>query len=185
MDAKRARLLAGSAFTAGLLAAIWVAPVAAADCTLTAPASVNVGTTIAIEGAGFPAASSVEIKLIVEGGASDTFPTTTNDSGGLHIDLTPQAADAGTTTVIATAGSTCSAQVVFEVVGTEKTAAPTATPQGQVAAIAAGPGAPRTDTAAALDSGPTGVSRNAWLLALVAMAIGFGGLFATRKSRSR
>ena len=126
MDARRARLLAGSAFAASLLSAIWVSPAAAADCTLTAPPSVNVGTRVTIEGTGFPAAASVEIKLTVEGGASDAFPTMTSDSGGLHIDLTPSAADAGNTTVVATAGSTCSARVVFAVVGPKGSAAPTA-----------------------------------------------------------
>ena len=130
MDARRARILAGSAFAAGLLAASWVAPAAAADCALTAPATVDVGAQLTIEGAGFPASSSVDITLTIEGGASDELTVQSTASGAFQISLTPEEVDAGKTTVVATAGSACSAQVVFTVLGANQTAPPTTEPEG-------------------------------------------------------
>lgn len=67
MDAGRIRILAAPAFAVSLLVSLWVLPAAAADCALRVPATAKVGTPLAIVGTGFPASSSIDIELAVEG----------------------------------------------------------------------------------------------------------------------
>lgn len=185
MDARQARILAAPVFALGLLVSSWVTPAAAADCTLTTPTTVKVGAPLAIDGAGFPASSSVDVKLTIEGGAPDEFTVQSNAAGGLKISLTPEAADAGKTTVVATAGSACSAQVVFTVLGPNDTPRPTVEPAGGAAGPSATPTAPRTDAAAVPGEGPLAAPLNAWLLAVLALIIGMIGLIATRPTQGR
>ena len=139
MDTSRIRIVAAPAFAVGLLVSLWVAPAAAADCALSAPSTVKVDAPLAINGSGFPASSIVDIELTVEGGTTDQFSVQSDAAGGFQISLTPEAADAGRTTIVATAGSACSAQVVSTVLGPNET-----------------PSAPRTDAVALPGDGPTG-----------------------------
>lgn len=180
MDARRIRTLAAPAFAVGLLVTLWVAPAAAADCALGAPSTVEVGTPLAIDGTGFPASSSVDIKLTIEGGTTDQFAVQSDAAGGFQITLTPEAADAGKTTIVATAGSVCSARVVSTVLSPNDTPSSSAELAGGTAGANGTPSAPRTDAAAAPGEGPGGAPSNAWLLAVLALIIGVTGLIATR-----
>jgi hypothetical protein len=183
MDAKRARFLAGSIVAGGLLASLSAGPAMAADCTLSAPATINVGTAFAIEGAGFPASSSVDVTLAVEGGASDAFTVQSNAAGTFRIDLTPETADIGKTTVVATAGSACSVGVAYTILGANQTAPPTAEPAASAAAGGTAAPAPRTDTV--MVSKTSSLTPGAWLLAVLVLAMGGAGLLATRMARRR
>ena len=80
MDTRRARTLAGSTFLLGLLVSALVSPVAAAECALSAPATVKVGTPLAINGSGFPASSTIDVALTIEGGTPDAFTVTSDDA---------------------------------------------------------------------------------------------------------
>ena len=177
MDARRARILAGSAFLMSLLAATSAGPAAAADCTLSAPAYVNVGTPLTIEGSGFPASTSVDIAFSLDGSASDAFSVQSSAAGALQIALTPEDADIGVTTVQATAGSTCTATATYTVLAAGQT--PVAS---QKPAASSGPGVPRTDA-------EDGVAPNGWsgsaptALALALVVVGAAGLFLTRSAR--
>jgi hypothetical protein len=182
MDARRIRLLAAPALAVALLVTLWVAPAAAAECVLSAPELGKVDTPLPISGTGFPASSSVDIKLTVEGGKTDQFAVQSDPSGGFQFSLTPGASDAGTTTIDASAGSTCSARAVSMVLGPSAT--PPAAHTGAAAGVSGGPSAPRTDVAAAGD-GAGGVPTNAWLVGLLVVLIGIIGLMATRPARSR
>ena len=174
MDTRRARTLAGSTFLLGLLVSALVSPVAAATCALSAPPTVKIGTPLAIKGSGFPASSTIDVALTIEGGTPDAFTVTSNAAGAFQISLTPEAADLGKTTVVTTAGSTCSAKVTYTVISSAPVAAATSRPV-----------APRTDAASLPgDRGP-GERLDAWLLAVVVVVIGTFGLIATRPRRSR
>ena len=183
MDTRRARTLAGSTVMLGLLVSAWVSPVAAADCALSAPATVRVGTPLAINGSGFPVSSAIDVTLTIEGGTPDRFTVTSNAAGAFRISLTPEKADLGKTTVVATAGSTCSAQVIYTIVSSSPTA--TAAPRASGAAASGRPTAPRTDAAPPAGDRSPGERLDAWSLAIVALFIGAGGLIATRPRRSR
>jgi hypothetical protein len=184
MDARRARVLAGSAFLMSLLGATWAAPVAAADCTLSAPAYANVGTPVSIEGAGFPASTSVDIAFSLDGTASDSFTVQSTAAGALQLALTPEDIDVGVTIVRATAGTACSAQVTYTVLAAGATPPPSATAAPEATSgTGADPTAPRTDSEAAMGGG--GWSSSAAWLALVLVAVGSGGLFSTRSARRR
>ena len=166
VDARRIRILAAPAFVAVLLALLWVGPAAAADCALSAPSTAKVGTPLAIGGTAFPANAIVDIELTVNGATTDQFSVRSDAAGGFQFSLTPEAADAGKTTVVATAGSACSARVVSTVLGPND-------------------GPPRTDRALAPGEDPAGAPLNAWVLALVALIIGMIGLIATRPTQGR
>lgn len=185
MDTRRARTLAGSTFMLGLLVSAWVSPVAAADCALSAPATVRVGTPLTINGSGFPVSSAIDVTLTIEGGTPDRFTATSNAAGAFRISLTPEKADLGKTTVVATAGSTCSAQVIYTIVSSSPTATATAAPRASGAAASGRPTAPRTDAAPPAGDRSPGERLDAWLLAIGALVIGAGGLIATGPSRSR
>lgn len=164
-------MMVAPAIAAGLLVSIGVTPAAAANCVLNAPGTVEVGAPLAIIGTGFPASSSIDIELAVEGGTADQFSVQSDAAGGFQFSLTPAAADVGKTKVVATAGSACSVQVISTVLG------PNDTPSA--------PSAPRSDAAAPRGEGPAGPPLNAGLLAVLVMLLGMTGLIATRPTRSR
>lgn len=182
MNARRARILGSSALLMSLLAAS-AGPAAAAECALGAPDYINVGTPLTIEGSGFPASTGVEISLSIEGGASDAFAVESSADGTFRIELTPEDFDVGVTTLQATAGSTCTAQVTYSVLAAGE-APPVATAPDDSSGTGAEPGAPSTDaeTAVGLDSSSTLAP---WLLAFTFVAVGSAGLFATRSTRGR
>jgi hypothetical protein len=167
----------------GILVLLLVAPAAAATCRLSAPAKVAIGTPLSIVGSGFPASSSVDVSLTIEGGSPDEFTAQSDASGAFQISLTPEAADAGKTTVVATAGAGCTAQVVFTV-GTSN-AAPTPEPTEAPAGAGTEANPPKSDAAATVPAPTTGTPFAAWLVAVAVLAIGLGGLIATRPVRSR
>ena len=179
MGARRARLLAGS-IVAGLLTASLATPVAAADCTLTAPAYVNVGTAITIDGAGFPASTTIDLTLSVKGGATDEFTLQSDAAGALQLAFTPEDLDIGVTTLQARAGSACTAEVTYTVLAAGATPPP-ATPAPD---RSSGPGAPPTDSDAV--TAPAGGPGPAlWALALALVGAGCLGLFLTRPAKRR
>jgi hypothetical protein len=183
MDARRARILAGSALATSVLVVTLTAPAAAADCTLTAPAYAYVGTPLTIEGSGFPASASVDIAFSIDGTASDDFTIQSTAAGALEIGLTPENIDLGVTVVQATAGSTCTASVTFTVLAAGATPPPAPTEEPQ-ASTGGAPTAPGTDS----DSG-VGADRESaglpWVLALALVGAGSAGLFLTRSPRRR
>jgi hypothetical protein len=185
MVARHVRILVGSVFSASLLACSLVAPAAAAECVLIAPATANVGSPMTIQGTGFPASSDVDIALSVQGGPSDAFAVQSSASGELHISLTPEEAEAGLTTMTATAGSTCTAQVVFTVLGAGETPPPTSEPDGSAAGEGAEPTVPRTDLSSVQGESTAFLSGSAWFLALLILVVGAWGLIAGRSARSR
>lgn len=185
MDARRTRILAGSAFLISLLAATWAGPAAAADCTLSAPTYVNVGTPLTIEGSGFPASVGVDINFSIEGGASDALTVQSSASGALEIALTPEDIDVGVTTVQATAGTACTAQVTYAVLAAGETPPPPASAEPEDSSgTGAEPTAPRSDAEAAIP-GDGSSSTAPWVLALVLVVVGSTGLFLTRSTRRR
>lgn len=174
-------MLSALALASTLLAVVQVGPVAAAECQLSAPTSVEIGADLNIQGSGFPASSAVDVTLAIEGGASDDLVAQTNASGQFTITLTPEAADRGLTTVVATAGSGCRAEVVIGV----GVPAPTTEP-GESTGGAAGEGdsPPRTDGVGATQ--PTGSMPLAlWFLAGALIGLGLGSRYASRPSRVR
>ena len=181
MDARRARILTGSAFLMSLLASAAAGPAAAADCALSAPATVNVGTALTIEGSGFPASTSVNIAFSLDGAASDAFTVQSTAAGGLEIALTPEVADIGLTVVQATAGSACTAAVTYTVLAAGQT--PGSSPEPTASSAPAAPTAPRTD---ANGFEPTDSSRGPLLVfALGLVVAGVTGLLLTRSPRRR
>lgn len=182
MVARRNAALAGSWLVLSGIAASWATPVAAADCTLTAPAYVNVGTPLTIEGSGFPVSTTVDVEIAIEGGASDAFTVQTDPAGSLEIALTLEAIDIGLTTVRATDGADCTAEVVYAVLAAGATPPP-ATPEPEVSSGAGGEAVPpRTDTTLGVEGGPVEVP--GWL-ALALLTAGSFGLFWTRSPRRR
>jgi hypothetical protein len=180
MDAPRERVLLASVVTAGLVLVSWVATADAADCLLSAPASVRVGTAQVITGSGFPASSTVDVELTVEGGNPDALSVQSSQSGAFEITLTPEATEIGHTTVVAKAGTTCTATVDYTVVGANATLLPEPT-----AAPAGGAGtAPRTDSSGAL-SEPQASPPTAWIVGLLSLLIGVAGVVATRPEQGR
>jgi hypothetical protein len=184
VDARKVRIVAVAGLMAGTLLPTWAGPAAAADCTLSAPSYVNVGTPITIQGAGFPASTSVDIAFSLDGTASDSFTVQSTDAGALQLALTPEDIDVGVTTVRATAGTACSAQVTYTVLAAGATPPPSATAAPEATSgTGAAPTAPRTDAAKVAGGG--GWSGSAVWLALVLVAVGGGGLFSTRSARRR
>ena len=183
MVARRARDLVGTMLLLGALTALGVTPVAAADCTLSAPSYVNVGSELTIDGSGFPGSTSVDIDLAIEGGASDAFAVQTDAAGALQIAMVPEDIDIGVTTVQATAGTACTASVTYTVLAAGATPPPA--PTEEPGAVTGGePTVPSTDTDgwAGSGSGSTGL---VWVLALALVGAGSAGLFLTRSPRQR
>lgn len=181
MDSRRIRILLGPGIAAGLLATLFAAPVAAAECALTAPAAVNVGNALTIEGTGFPASASVDIELSIDGTAVDSFTQQSDARGNLQISLTPEDADLGSTRVVATAGSTCTAEVTYVVLAVGETLPPTPEPES---VAGAGATAPRTD-AVDIAGSPDAARGITAALAIVLLAVGAAGLISTRATGKR
>lgn len=186
MIVRRIRQISTLAVAGGLLVLMVAAPAAAADCVLSAPTTVDIGSDLAIEGSGFPANAAVDVSISIEGGASDDLAVQSNASGAFTINLTPESADEGVTTVVATSGADCRAEVVIGV----GVPAPASQTGGEAAGEAAGEaggagaGAPRTD---GVSGGPTNGGRPLvlWLVAGALIGLGIGGRYASRPSRSR
>jgi hypothetical protein len=186
MHGRRTRALITSAFLLSGVASVAVSPVAAATCTLTAPASVSIGSTLTIDGSGFPASTAVDVSITIEGGSPDEFSAQSDATGAFQISLTPEAADAGMTTVVASAGAGCSAQVVVAVGTTTGGGTPEPTEAGAAGAGAEPSGGqpPTTDGVSASQTAPASSGVAAWL-ALILLSAGIGGLLLTRPARSR
>lgn len=185
MDARRIRVLTAPVFAVVLLALLWVGPAVAAECALSAPSTAKVGTPLAIGGTGFPTNSIVDIELTVNGAVTNQFSVQSDAAGGFQFSLTPEATDAGKTTVVATAGSACSARVVATVLGPNDTPFLTEGPTGATGGATGTPSAPGTDRVTTLGEGSTEANLRAWTLALAALVIGAVGLIATRPTQGR
>lgn len=187
MNAGRARILSATVLGLGLLIPLSVVPAAAATCALGAPATVKVGTPLAIVGSGFPASTSIDISIGLEGATPDQFSVQSDGAGAFLISLTPEPADAGKTTVVAMAGTTCSAQAVFTVTGATATPAPS--PEATTRPRASGAGAtgnpPRTDAATASVGRTEDMPPIGWALALLMVLLGVSGLLITRRTVGR
>lgn len=183
MDTRHARVLGGSALLVSLLAGTFASSASAADCTLTAPTYINVGATLTVDGAGFPASTSVDIDLSIEGGASDAFSVQTDSAGGMQIALTLEDIDIGVTTVQATAGSICTASVTYTVLAAGATPPPDPTEE-PASGTGSEPSVPSTDmyTGTGGGGGPMGLL---WVLAFALLAAGSAGLYLTRSPRRR
>ncbi len=184
MIAGRARMLSASLLGIALLLPSSVVPTSAATCTLNAPATVNVGMPLDIKGADFPASSTIDVSIGLEGATPDEFSVQSDSGGAFTISLTPELSDVGKTTVVATAGSACTAQAVFTVTGTATTPTPVATPSPREPAPTAAGRPPRTDTEPRVPGAPNG-PMTTWALALVVLLIGAGGVLTTRRARQR
>jgi hypothetical protein len=156
-------------FSVSLLIPWLGAPVAAAGCTLTAPPTVVNGTPIAlVAGSGFPASTDVDLAFTIEGGPSGKVQVQTDPDGAFQINLTQ--ATRGTMTVVATAGAACKATVVVK---------------ANAAAVAGASSGPRTDATATVPSAGAVASPTAWLVAVLLVVLGLGGLIATRPTARR
>ena len=167
----------GVIWTVGLvtLSVLSTAPtVAGASCSLNAPASVQVGVVLTIHGAGFPSTTTVELTLSRDGDPPDVFTADSDSSGAFAIELTTEPSDVGLTTVVAKAGSVCTARATYHVLGATATATATA-----AAAAAARSGAPRTDAALAASSDVSSGSM-LWMLGALTFVIGVSGLWIGR-----
>jgi hypothetical protein len=180
MHARRLRALVSSIIVSSGVILLTVGPSAAATCSLSAPASVAIGSALTISATGFPASAAIDISITVEGKAPDTFTTQSDPTGKFQINLQPEAADQGMTTVKAASGADCTAEVVVAVGVTPSTPEPTVD-----SGVAAGGGAPppTTDAAPAL-TGTTGPGTAIWL-GLLLVALGIGGLIVSKPARSR
>lgn len=179
MDARRARMLGVTTFLLAMALPLVVGPALAATCTLTTSGTAAIGTPIAIQGSGFPATAGIDVSLAIGGGATDSFTVQSDASGAFLINLVPEIADVGTTTVTATAGTTCSAKIEYTVLAADQTIAPTAAPEA-----AGGATPPHTD--AALNGKETaGLPLTAWVIGILSFVIGTSGLIATRQAKRR
>jgi len=183
MDGRRIRALGTSMFLISGVLSVAVSPTAAATCTLTAPASVAIGSALTIEGAGFPASTAVDVSITIEGGSPDEFTAQSGAAGTFAINLTPEESEKGDWTVTATAGAGCSAQVVIKV-GTSSGGATPGPSNDGAAGAGAGSPPPRTDSAPVSLTGATGPGISLWL-ALSLLSAGIGGLILTKPARGR
>ena len=174
MDVQRARVLSAIIVGIALLVSLFAVPASAAGCSLSAPFAVRVGDPVDIVGSGFPASTTVDVSLTLNGGTPDELTVDSSQDGGFHINLTPEAADTGTTVVQAKAGTTCTATVTMTVVAANATLPPepTASPQAE------GPGdsgtPPRTDAAARSTATTSGVAPTTWVMAILILVVGLG-----------
>lgn len=182
MTAVRLRVLFAASIAIGLLLPLSAIPAAAATCTLNAPARVQVGDPLAIAGSGFPASSSIDISISLEGASPDEFAVQSDGTGAFQVSLTPESTDVGTTTVVATAGATCSARVIYVVsLGATSTAEPAAsTPPKSSSGVSGGP--PRTDAVGAQAGLQPDVPVGGLRLAILMVVLGCAGLLATRRA---
>ena len=180
MHAGRLRALVSSIFVASGVILLAVVPGAAATCTLTAPATAAIGSPLTISATGFPASAAVDISITVEGKTPDTFTTQSDAAGTFKINLQPEASDKGLTSVVASSGAGCTAQIEIAVGIPASTPEPT--DDSGVAAASGGP-PPTTDAAPAL-AGAAGQGTAIWF-GLLLLALGIGGLIVSKPVRSR
>jgi hypothetical protein len=182
MHERRLRAFVTSIIVASGVILLTVGPGVAATCTLTAPSSAPIGSPLIISATGFPASAAVDISITVEGKTPDTFTTQSDAAGTFKINLQPEASDKGLTSVVASSGAGCTAQVEIAVgiPASESTPEPIAG-----GGVEAGSGAPppTTDAAPAL-TGATGQGTAIWL-GLLLLALGIGGLIVSKPARSR
>lgn len=178
----RTAVVAAASLT--VIAGFAVAPISAATCALAAPSSVAIGAAVTVSGSGFPSGATVNIAVTINGGSPDTFTVVADGSGAITIQLTPETADIGQTTVEATVQGGCTASVGFEVLD------PTATPRPEPTAAPTGGGAgegdeppPRTDTLSDLGKLPATGAPMTLAVAVLVFVIGFGGILMTRPAR--
>ena len=186
MDSRRIRILAATIAATTLLMGLTTVPAVGADvCSLTAPYAVRVGDALNVTGSEFPASTTIDVSLAIDGGTPDTFTVTSNAGGDISFGLTPEAADIGHTTVVATAGTVCAATVEITVVGANATLPPEpTTPPADDSSGSGGGTAPRTDSArSGSDDSPW--PPTAWVVGVLSLLIGIGGLVATRPARGR
>lgn len=187
MDAGVVRILSAAILGLGLLIQLSVGPAAAATCALSAPATAKVGTPLAIIGSGFPASASIDVSIELDGAMPDQFAVQSDPAGAFQISLTPEPADVGKTTLKATAGSTCSAQAVFNVIEANATATPK--PAATTPASGSGAGgranAPRTDAVSGSLHHSGDRPWSGWPMATLMIVLGACGLIATRRNASR
>jgi hypothetical protein len=188
MDRRRRRW-PGIVMAIGMLNALALTPAASAatTCSLSAPTYGNVGSVLAIVGSGFPASIGVDVAITLDGSPFDSVSVQSDPAGAFDLQLTPEVADIGAWAVDASAGSSCSAQAVIQVLGAGQTPAPepTAVPGG--ATDGAGSGTPpRTD------AGPgggqprsIGVPIILWAFGFLVFVGGIGGTLVTRPKRPR
>lgn len=187
MDPRRNRITFAAILAWVILVGFAAVPVAAAGgCSLAAPFALRVGEPLNVTGSGFPASTTVDVSLTLDGGSPDAFTVDSTAGGEIQISLTPEAADIGHTVVNASAGSACSATAEFTVVGANATLPPepTAAPGDQSGTGSSGSGSPpRTDAT----TGATGnaLPPTAWAIGILSLLIGIGGLVATRPARGR
>ena len=182
MHRRHENAVAGVAIVVGLFATAWAAPVAAAGCTLSAPATVVVGSPFSIDGTGFPTSATVDIKLTLDGGTPDAFSIASDATGAFAISLTPELADVGTTTVVAISGSACRAQVRYTT-ATSMPASPTSAPSA-LPESSPGQPAPRTDALRSPGRAQPGFEVTTWIGFLI-VVIGACGLVITRRIQDR
>lgn len=179
MRGRRAGMMVVMTLVAWVLMTLQASSAGAATCLLSAPPTAAIGTPLSITGSDFPSSTTVDITLSVEGSRRDEFAAQADASGQFEINFTPEAADAGITTIVATAGTACSAQVVIAI----GVAPATSTPEPAASDTASEGPPPRTD--AALDLQRTsGRPSGLWLVAGLLLVIGIAGLIATRPSRN-
>lgn len=185
MMARRALMLCAWILGLALLLPTSVVPASAATCRLSVPTTVKVGTPIAIVGSGFPAFAAIDVSIGLEHATPDQLAVESDRAGAFTISLTPEPADEGRTTVHATAGTACSVQAVFTVTSASVVPTPVATPSPHQTGAGATSGPPPTDaaptTVGQVAIGPTTL----WVLALVILLIGCGGVMTTRRIGQR
>ena len=187
MHSKRIRSLLGSLFLVSWVLGIAVTPAAAATCTLTAPASVAIGSLLTVDGSGFPASAAVDVSITIDNGTPDEFTAQTDAAGAFQLNLTPDATDQGQTTIAASSGAACSAQVVVAVGSTAGESTPQPSEEtGAAAGAGTGAGAPppRTDSVLTAVPGSQLAGNTIWL-SIILLATGIAGLVFTRPMRAR
>jgi hypothetical protein len=181
MKAARAMRVAAPSITSlALLLGLVPASVLAADCSLDGPHAINVGDDLSIEGAGFPASSSVAITVTIAGGSADQFSVQSNNAGEIVLALTPESADEGTMTVTAESGSDCSARLEVQIVAAGAPLPPEPTATGETAGAGEGGPPPRTDAGA-----PVSGAGLPWVLGAIVLGVGALGLLLGRVPRRR
>lgn len=185
MGAGRARIVSSGVLALGLLVSSAVIPTAAATCALSAPPTVTVGTPLIVIGYGFPASTRIDVSIGLRGRPPDEFAIQSDGAGDFRISFTPEGVDAGETTILATAGTTCSAQAVVVVTGATIAPSPQATPAPSGSSARATGNPPRTD-AVAPPTGQTGeMPTKGWELTLLIVLIGVAGLLSARRALGR
>jgi hypothetical protein len=190
MDARRIRNSMAAIVVFALIAVAATTPAAAADgCSIVAPYALRVGDPLSIVGAGFPASTTIDVSMTLADGSTDSFTVDSNATGGFQISLTPENADIGTTTIVASAGTTCSATAAYTVVGASATLPPepaaTAGSDQPTGGSGDGATAPRTEMAGMSLTGRDSNWQTAWGVSFISLLIGLGGLIATRPARNR